>query len=68
MIGCISSWDVWGEDFVLSEQPIDGILAEAWSKVGYGGRGQIDFVILGNKDFVNVRSQGCGIDVLGALF
>ncbi len=49
MIGCISSWDVRGEDFVLSEQPIDAILAEAWGKVGDGGEGRLIWSFLATK-------------------
>ncbi len=49
MIGRISSWDVWGEDFVLSEQPIDAILAEAWGKVGDGGKGRLIPLFLATK-------------------
>ncbi len=49
MIGCISSWDVWGEDFVSSEQPIDSILVEAWSKVGDGSKGRLIPFFLGMK-------------------
>ncbi len=41
MIGGITSWDVWGEDFVPSEQPINAILAEAWGKVGDGSKGRL---------------------------
>ncbi len=46
MIGCISSWDVRGEYFVSSEQPIDAILVEAWGKVGDGSKGRLILLFL----------------------
>jgi hypothetical protein len=49
VISCISSWDVWGEDFFLSEQPIDAILVEAWGKVGDGGEGRLIPLFLATK-------------------
>jgi hypothetical protein len=38
VIGHISSWDIRGEDFVSSEQPIDAFFAEAGAKWGMVAR------------------------------
>ncbi len=66
MIGRISSWDVRGEDFVPSEQLIDAILAEAWDKVGDGGKGRLILLFLATKT-LSMRAPKDAASTLGGV-